>query len=256
MHEDGEGDGDGDGLGLGDGEGDGDGDDLDGNGDGEDLDGNGDGEVGNGSGEDEDGNGNGSDEDEDGNGDGDGGGDGEDDDKDDGWSATCCTVMGWFEALGPCGEPVAARAIAVPAATTAITTPAAMAASSALTCRRLLCRCLLRRPRKIRCAVKPCTSGGWPDGHSAASSSAASPRCDRPLSSQSRPYAPEATAWSSATKVIASFGRRPGSLAIPAATSGRSGPGTGSSGTGSKRCWRTSSAAVSPLNGGRPVRHS
>ena len=47
-----------------------------------------------------------------------------------------------------------------------------------------------------------------------------------------------------------------GFLAIPAVTSGRSGAGTGSSGTGTDRCWYSSASAVSPVNGGCPVRHS
>ena len=45
-------------------------------------------------------------------------------------------------------------------------------------------------------------------------------------------------------------------MAIPAAISGRSGSGTASTGTGSAMCWYISAAAVSPRNGGCPVRHS
>ena len=45
-------------------------------------------------------------------------------------------------------------------------------------------------------------------------------------------------------------------MAIPAAISGRSGPGTAPTGTGSAMCWYISAAAVSPANGGCPVRHS
>ena len=64
------------------------------------------------------------------------------------------------------------------------------------------------------------------------------------------------TASSAVTNVAASAGRFPGSLAIPAVTSGRTGSGTGSSGTGTTMCWCSSRSAVSPVNGGRPVRHS
>jgi hypothetical protein len=111
-------------------------------------------------------------------------GKGEDaDDKDvDGWSEICCTAAtGWFEAVAVGGgEPVAARA--APAATAAIATPAAIAALTGLKW-----RSLIRRRRGTRCAVVPCTVGGAPEGHSAASRSAASPRCDRPRSCQCRP---------------------------------------------------------------------
>jgi hypothetical protein len=123
-------------------------------------------------------------DDEDGDGEDDGGDD-EDGDVDaddggaetedvDGWSDTDCTVTGWLEGLG-LGELVAARA--VPAATTEITTPTAMAALTAP----------IRRSRGIRYTVVPCTAGGAPRGHSAASRSAASPRWDRPRSCQSWP---------------------------------------------------------------------
>ena len=63
-------------------------------------------------------------------------------------------------------------------------------------------------------------------------------------------------AFRAVTKVVASAGRFSGSLAIPAATSGRSGSGTGSSGTGAARCWYSTRSAVSPTKGGWPVRHS
>ena len=147
---------------------DGDGDGEDGDGDGEDGDGE-DGEA-----EELDGEG----EDADGDGDGDGGdedtGD-EDTDDDDGWRETSFTAAaGWLGTVGLC-KPVAARA--EPAVTTTIAIPTAMAALTPLICRR----------RKIQCTVKPCTAGGEPDGHSAASKSAASPRCDRPRSRQSGP---------------------------------------------------------------------
>jgi len=95
-----------------------------------------------------------------------------------------------------------------------------------------------------------------PDGHNAASSNAASARCDRPRFSQSGPYAPAAAAFSPATKLAASGGRPAGSLAIPAATMGRSGTGTGSSGTGCDVCCHSSASAVVPVNGGCPIRHS
>ena len=145
-----------------------------------------------------------------------------------------------------------AAAKAVPAATTPTATPAAMAPLTGLTCLGLR----WRRSR-IRCtALLPCAAAGPPEGHSAASSSAAAASPDRPRSSQSGPYAPPATARNSATSAVPSAGRSPGSLASPAATSGRSGSGTGSSGTGWDRCWYSSRSAVSPVNGGRPVRHS
>ncbi len=56
--------------------------------------------------------------------------------------------------------------------------------------------------------------------------------------------------------MVASGGRSSGFLAIPAATSGRTGSGTASTGTGWDTCWYNSAAAESPRNGGRPVRHS
>ena len=65
-----------------------------------------------------------------------------------------------------------------------------------------------------------------------------------------------ATVLSAATNVAASAGRSSGSLARPAATSGRTGSGTASTGTGWNMCWYSSACAVSPWNGGRPVRHS
>ena len=143
-----------------------------------------------------------------------------------GWSETDRTAAtGWFGALGLFAT-VAARAVA--AAATAIAALAAMTALAAL-----MCRSFMRRRKGIWCTVVPCTAGGGPDGHSAASKSAASARCDRPRSCQSRPYPRDAAALSSVTKVDASVGLLWGSLAIPAATSGRTGSGTVSSGTGS-----------------------
>ena len=44
---------------------------------------------------------------------------------------------------------------------------------------------------------------------------------------------PAAAVRSAATRLVPSVGRYSGSLAIPASTSGRSGPGNGPSGTGS-----------------------
>jgi hypothetical protein len=44
-----------------------------------------------------------------------------------------------------------------------------------------------RRNREIQYTVAPCTAGGAPTGHSAANSSAASPRWERPCSCQCRP---------------------------------------------------------------------
>ena len=180
-----------------------------------------------------------------GEGDGDGEGEAEDSDGDPGgWSTTDCTGTGWFRELGLSG-PGRVMAAAV-AATTAIATPAVMAALTGLN----------RRNRRIRYTSVPCTAGGVPDGQSAASSRAASPRCDRPRSCQSGPYPPDAIASSSVTKAAASAGRCRRFLAIPAVTSGRSGSGTGSSGTGSTRCCRSRISAVFPVKGGRPARHS
>ena len=116
----------------------------------------------------------------------------------------------------------------MPAAAPAITMPAAIAALVML-----MCRCGTRRRSRTWCTVLACTAGGPPEGHSAASSSAASASPDRPRCSQSGPYACPAAVRSPATSAAPSAGRRAGSLASPASTSGRSGPGTGSSGTGS-----------------------
>jgi len=150
-------------------DGEGDGEDLDADGEGEDVIGEGEGEGSGGIGED-DGAGGEDGEDEDGK---DEDGDGEE--GDDGWSETSLTAAtARLGTLGLC-KSVAARA--VPAATTAIAIPAAMAALTPLICRRI----------QIQCTVKPCTAGGALDGHSAASRSAASPRCDRPRSCQSWP---------------------------------------------------------------------
>jgi hypothetical protein len=91
----------------------------------------------------------------------------------DGWSETCCAAAtGWPAVCGP--DPLAASA--VPAAATTATAPITMAAFSPV----------IRRNKEIRSTVLPC-SGGGADGHSAASSRAASPRCDRPRWCQSAP---------------------------------------------------------------------
>jgi hypothetical protein len=68
-------------------------------------------------------------------------------------------------------------ASAVPAAAATATPLTAMAALSPV----------IRRNREIRSTVLPCSAGGAPAGHSSASASAASPRCDRPRWCQSRP---------------------------------------------------------------------
>jgi hypothetical protein len=91
----------------------------------------------------------------------------------DSWSEICCTAATeWAEVRGP--GPL--RASAVLAATTA-PTPTAMATRSPV----------IRRDKGIRSAVLPWSAGGAPDSHSAASTSAASPSCDRPRCCQSRP---------------------------------------------------------------------
>jgi hypothetical protein len=79
-------------------------------------------------------------------------------------------------------EPLAASAVLAAAAAAATTTLAAMAALTGLRC-----RSFMRRRREIRCTVAPCTVGGGPAGHNAASNSAASLRCERPRSCQPRP---------------------------------------------------------------------
>src|SRR5580704_2345494 len=178
-----------------------------------------------------------------------------------GWRETGCTATGggvpvpfwvpWFFETG------AARA--VPAATTAIPAAIAMAAGIGRRCRSRR-GCSRGRGRGCwssctRSTPVPCCAAGAPIGHSAASSSAASPRCERPRRSQSWPYARDAMVLSSVTRLAASAGRDSGSLAIPVATSGRSGSGSGSSGTGWVLCCRSRSSG-SPLNGGWPVRHS
>ncbi len=110
------------------------------------------------------------------------------------WSETCCVAAaGWLRWTGTVALVRRVAASAVPAATTTITTAATKATLIILE----------RRPSQIRSTVKPPTAGGSPDGHSAASSSAASPRCDRPRSSQSGPYSPTAAAWSAATNEVA-----------------------------------------------------
>jgi hypothetical protein len=55
--------------------------------------------------------------------------------------------------------------------------------------------------------VRPWAAGDAPEGHNSASSSAASPRCDRPRSSQSGPYAPAAIELRAVTKLVPSAGR-------------------------------------------------
>ena len=99
---------------------------------------------------------------------------GAEEDGKDGWREICCTAATeWAEVRGP--GPRAASA-APPAATTA-TALTAIAAFNPRT----------PRNREIRSTVLPWSAGGAPAGHSAASSSAASPRCDRPRWCQSRP---------------------------------------------------------------------
>ena len=159
---------------------------------------------------------------------GDGVGEGEGDGDADGVgeSVTCWTAAtGWVGVvvLGS-RKPVAASA--VPAAAMNTAAAATTAALAGLT----------RRYSGIFSTVIPPTPGGPPDGHSAASSSAASPRWDRPRCSQSGPYAPTAAACNAATKLAPSTGRRVGSLAIPASISGRNGSGTCSKATGSAMC--------------------
>src|ERR1700691_1125845 len=110
-----------------------------------------------------------------------------------GWSETGCTAtaggapvpcwMPWFFETG------AARA--VPAATTAIPAAIAMAAGIGRRCRSRR-GCSRERGRGCwwsctRSTAVPCCAAGAPIGHSAASSSAASPRCERPRRSQSWP---------------------------------------------------------------------
>ena len=86
----------------------------------------------------------------------------------DGWSETRSTTLaGRFGRLRP-WESLAARAVA--ASTTMVAAQTAMAALTGLR----------GRIREIQCTVAPCIAGGAPDGHSAASKSAASARCDRP----------------------------------------------------------------------------
>jgi hypothetical protein len=88
-------------------------------------------------------------------------------------SEICCTAATeWADVRGP--GPL--RASAVLAATTA-PTPTAMATRSPV----------IRRNTEIRSTVLPWSAGGAPDSHSAASTSAASPSCDRPRCCQSRP---------------------------------------------------------------------
>jgi hypothetical protein len=152
-----------------------------------------------------------------------------------GWSERCWTsAAGWLGAEAGAGTLwMVVTASAVPAPATTITAMATAAALTALARR----NSGIRSDSGIRSTVKPSDAGGLPDGHSAASSNAASPRCDRPRFSQSGPYAPRAAASRAATRVVPSVGRWSGSLAIPAVTRGRSGSGTGSSGMGATRCW-------------------
>ena len=94
-----------------------------------------------------------------------------------GWSEMCWTsAAGWVGVeTGTLCVPVTANAVPAPATrTTATATAAALTA-------------LTRRNRGSRSTVKPSAAGGLPIGHSAASSNAASPRCDRPRFSQSGP---------------------------------------------------------------------
>ena len=73
----------------------------------------------------------------------------------------------------------------VPATATATAMAAAMVFLTALTCRSRERRCRWRR--RILSIVVPWTAGRAPEGHRAASSSAASPRWDRPRSCQRGP---------------------------------------------------------------------
>ena len=86
---------------------------------------------------------------------------------------------------GGAPDPVKRRARIVPAATIAAATVAAMALLTAFECRSRERRLPWRR--RIFSTALPWTAAGPPDGHRAASSSAASPRCDRPRSCQSGP---------------------------------------------------------------------
>ena len=139
--------------------------------------------------------------------------------------------------------------------TAATATPTVTMPAVALTAARGAC---VRRWRNgIRCTVLPCTAGAAPDGHSAASSSAAAASRDRPRSSQSGPYAPAAT--------VRSVGDEGGRV-------GRAGGGVLGQPGGHQRpqrlghrvqrhwlgqsCWYSTRSTVSPVNGGRPVRHS
>ena len=88
-------------------------------------------------------------------------------------SEICCTAATeWAEVRG--SGPL--RASAVLAATTA-PTPIAMATRSPV----------IRRNKEIRSTPLPWSARGAPDSHSAASTSAAWPSCDRPRCCQSRP---------------------------------------------------------------------
>lgn len=90
-----------------------------------------------------------------------------------GLSETARTAAaGYSDAAGRC-EPEAASA--APAAPAAITTLPAITALTGLTR-----HSLVRLRKGIRYTPVPCTVGGAPDGHSAASSNAASPRCELP----------------------------------------------------------------------------
>jgi hypothetical protein len=91
----------------------------------------------------------------------------------DSWSEICCTAATeWAEVRGP--GPL--RASAVLAATTA-PTPTAMATRSPV----------IRRNTEFRSTVLPWSPGGAPESHSAASTSAVSPSCDRPRCCHPRP---------------------------------------------------------------------
>ena len=88
---------------------------------------------------------------------------------------------------GSAAECDRVRALArnAPEAATTIAVPAAMAALAVPACQSRVRRLLARSG--VRATVVPWTAGAAPDGHRAASSSAASPRCDRPRSRQSGP---------------------------------------------------------------------
>jgi hypothetical protein len=134
----------------------------------------------------------------------------------------CAAAMEWAGVRVP-GLPTAR---AVLAAATRATAPTATAARSPV----------IRRDRLICPVAVSRSAGGVLDGHRTASRSAVWPRWRRPCWSQWGPYVAEAMAVSSVRRVAAS-GRSAGFVARPTEISGRSGRGTGSSSTGSARCW-------------------